>query len=117
YVRTDTNGNYSMNVANGDWNIGINCSGGDDSLSQLGNYACPNNQFVTISGHNATDDFIVKICGGVSITTPSPLPVGEVNTFYNAFIQASDCSGLRNWSQGGRGLAGNASPSARASPD
>ena len=109
YRDTDTNGNYSMNLANGTWNISVNCNGGSDSLSQLGSYSCPSNQFATISGNNATNNFIVQICGGISISTVSPLPVGEVNTFYNQFIQASDCSGTYNWSQTGGALPGNMS--------
>ena len=109
FLDTDTNGHYSLNVANGAWNIGINCTGGSDSLSQLGSYACPENQFATISGNNSTNDFIVQICGGVSISTISPLLLGEVNVFYNQSIQASACSGNYNWSQTGGALPGNLS--------
>jgi hypothetical protein len=109
FVDTDTNGNYSLNVANGTWDISLNCNGGSDSLSQLGNYACPNDQFPTISDNNATNNFIVQICGGIDITTPSPLPVGEVNVFYDQSIQASDCSGNYNWSQPGGTLPNNLS--------
>ena len=78
-----------------------------DGLSQFGNYACPNSQLATIAGNNSTNNFIVQFCGGVTITTPSPLPAGEVNVFYNQFIQASDCSGIYNWSQTGGTLPGN----------
>jgi len=107
YTRTDTNGNYSMNVANGQWNINLNCYDGNDSLSQFGNYACPNSQLATIAGNNSTNNFIVQFCGGVTINTSSPLPVGEVNVFYNQPILASDCSGIYNWSQTGGTLPGN----------
>jgi hypothetical protein len=58
--RTDTNGNYSFNVANGAWNIGVNCGGGSDSLNQLG-YLCVTNQTVTISNNNGTANFIAPI--------------------------------------------------------
>ncbi|HWW01389.1 MAG TPA: putative Ig domain-containing protein [Candidatus Acidoferrum sp.] len=109
FVDTDTNGNYSLNVANGTWGLGVNCTGGSDSLSQLGSYVCPNNQFPVISGNNATNNFIVQLCIGISISTLSPLPVGEVNVFYNQSIQASDCSGNYNWSQIGGTLPGNLS--------
>src|SRR6267378_458333 len=102
-----TNRNYSMNVANGQWNINLNCYGGNDSLSQFGNYACPNSQLATIAGNNSTNNFIVQFCGGVTINTSSPLPVGEVNVFYNQPILASDCSGIYNWSQTGGTLPGN----------
>src|SRR5215471_9418184 len=72
-----------------------------------GNYACPNTQVATIAGNNSTNNFIVQFCGGVTITTSSPLPVGEVNVFYNQSIQASDCNGIYNWSQTGGTLPGN----------
>jgi hypothetical protein len=60
YSRTDTNGNYSFNVANGAWNVGVNCGGGSDSLNQLG-YLCVTNQTVTISNNNGTANFIAPI--------------------------------------------------------
>jgi hypothetical protein len=50
---TDTNGNYTLNVANGVWSVGVNCNGGNDSLDGIlgiGNYQCPNSQNVTNSG-------------------------------------------------------------------
>jgi hypothetical protein len=108
-VDTDTNGNYSLNVANGAWEIGVNCNGGSDSLSQLGSYACPNDQFDSISGRNATNNFVVQLCGGITITTTSPLPVGEMGVNYNQSIFASDCSGNYNWSQTGGALPDNVS--------
>jgi hypothetical protein len=117
YVDTDTNGNYSLNVANGSWDIGVSCNGGSDSLSQLGSYVCPNDQFPTISGNNATNNFIVQLCGGISISPLSPLPVGEVNVFYNQSIQASDCSGIYNWSQIGGTLPGGLGLSSGGSSD
>jgi hypothetical protein len=101
YVDTDTNGNYWLNVPNGNWNIGVNCNGGDDSLDNLlgsGKYACPNSQNVNIAGNNATNNFIVQLCGGISIVTASPLPVGEVNFYYDQFAQASSCSNTFTWS-------------------
>jgi hypothetical protein len=100
-IDTDANGNYWLNVPNGSWNIDINCNGGDHSLDSIlgsGNYACPNNQSATISGNNATNNFIVQLCGGISIVTPSPLPTGEVNADYDQFIQASSCSNSFTWS-------------------
>jgi hypothetical protein len=69
-----------------------------DSILGSGNYACPNNQSATISGNNATNNFIVQLCGGISIVTPSPLPTGEVNADYDQFIQASSCSNSFTWS-------------------
>jgi len=109
YVDTDANGNYSLTAASGSWTVGVECYGGSDSLSRLGSYACPNNANLTIAQNNATTNFVVQICGGIDIITPSPLPVSEVNTFYNQTIQASDCSGIYNWSQTGGTLPGNLS--------
>ena len=107
YVDTDSNGNYSLNVTNGLWNVSLNCNGGSDSLSQLGNYACPNNVYVNIASNNAVTNFVVQSCGGISISPASPLPFGEVGVFYNQSIQASDCSGIYNWSQPAGSLPNN----------
>jgi uncharacterized GH25 family protein len=57
YVDTDANGNYSMNVANGTWTVGISSSGGGSS-SLPANYVCPPNQTLVISNNNGTADFI-----------------------------------------------------------
>ena len=106
---TDANGNYSLIVAAGNWNLGLNCNGGNDSLDNLlgaGAYVCAGGPNVVIAGNNSTNNLVVQLCGGVSITTPSPLPVGEVNTYYDQFIQASSCSGNYNWSQIGGSLPG-----------
>ena len=68
-----TNGNYSLNVANGNWNVGLNCNGGDDSLQNLGNYQCPNNQTITISNNNGLANFTVQtninVGGSLQVTT------------------------------------------------
>jgi hypothetical protein len=69
YVDTDTYGNYSINVANGSWDISINCNGGDDSLDNIlgsGNYQCPGNQTAVINNNNATNNFIVQSCDVLS---------------------------------------------------
>jgi hypothetical protein len=109
YTRTDTNGNYSLNVADGFWSISLDCYGGSNSVSQLGNYSCPDTQYATIAGTNSTNNFIVPFCGGIAITSPSNLRVAEVSVFYSQPIQASDCSGVYNWSQTGGALPGNMS--------
>jgi len=54
-VDTDANGNYTLNVANAVWFVGVNCNGanGNDNLDNIlgaGNYQCPNDQNVTNSG-------------------------------------------------------------------
>ena len=100
YMDTDANGNYSMNVANGSWNISINCNGGDDSLDNIlgsGAYQCPDNQTAVINNNNATNNFTVQPCGGVQILTTN-LPDGQVGSYYDQFLQGSTCSGTLNWS-------------------
>jgi len=112
YVDTDTNGNYSLSVPNGTWMVGLETSGGNDSLDSIlgnGTYQPPSNQNVVINNNKSTNNFNVLPCSGVAISTASPLPVGEVNAFYNQAIQASDCNGTYNWSQTGGTLPGNLS--------
>ncbi|MGD0413197.1 MAG: putative Ig domain-containing protein [Verrucomicrobiota bacterium] len=109
---TDASGHYSLNVDNGAWNISVNCNnGGNNSLDNIlgnGNYACPPTQFATISGNNnATNNFTVQFCGGVSISTS--LPAGEVGVYYDQFLQASSCNSSYTWSLSGQtdGLSWN----------
>ena len=112
YVDTDNNGNYWLNVGNATWMVGLETSGGNDSLNSIlgnGNYQPPSNQNAIINNNNATNNFTVQPCSGVSISTMSPLPTGEVNAFYNQPIQASDCTGNYNWSQISGTLPGNLS--------
>lgn len=62
HTDTDTNGNYSLNVANGAWSVSLNCGGGGDGLDNLlgtGNFQCPNNGSVTINNNPGTASFIV----------------------------------------------------------
>jgi len=99
-VDTDTNGNYAMKVPGGNWNVAVSCCCSNDSLASLlggGNYICPNSQNVQIVYNNPTVNFIVQICTGVSITTPSPLPAGEVGIFYSQTLQASSCNPVFTW--------------------
>jgi hypothetical protein len=96
-VNTDTNGNYSLNVTSSTWNVAVNYNSGTNSLDSLGNYFPPNSQFVSLANNNATANFIVPVCTGVSITTPSPLPPGEVGVFYSQTLQAVSCSPFYTW--------------------
>jgi len=99
YVDTDANGNYSMNVANGTWSISLNCNGGDDSLDNIlgsGTYEWPTNQSATISGNNATNNFIIQPCSGIQIFTTS-LPDTQVGNYYDVTLQGTTCSGTLNW--------------------
>ncbi|MGD0061267.1 MAG: leucine-rich repeat domain-containing protein, partial [Verrucomicrobiia bacterium] len=60
YTDTDTNGYYSLNVVNGDWDVSLNCSGGNDSLNALG-YQCVNDQFINIVNNNGTANFTAAL--------------------------------------------------------
>ena len=96
---TDTNGNYSINVPNGTWNIEVNCSGFGGTLDGIlgsGTYACPSSQMAVINNNNATNNFTVQLCGGISIVTLS-LPPGEVNSYYSQSLQASSCNASFTW--------------------
>jgi len=112
YVNTDTaaDGSYSLNVAAGYWDVSVNCYNGGDSLENLGDYACPNDQYTTITTSGATINFIVQLCGGVSIA-PS-MPPGEVGASYDQFLQASSCNPSFTWSL----LAGMPPPGLTGNP-
>jgi hypothetical protein len=100
-VDTDTSGNYSLNVANGSWNISINCNGGDDSLNNIlgsGAYQCPDIQTAVINNNNATNNFIIQPCSVIIQIFTTSLPAGEVNVYYDQFLQGSSCSGSFDWS-------------------
>ncbi len=85
-AHTDTNGNYSLNVANGYiWSVSLNCNGGSDSLDNIlgnGNYQCPNNQNVSINNNNGTANFTIPPANGGQIfgyvTDNVGDPVGSV---------------------------------------
>jgi hypothetical protein len=97
---TDGNGDYTLNVANGSWTVGLETSGGNDSLDAIlgsGNYQAPDNEIATILNDNATNSFTVQLCSGVAITTTS-LPAGQVNVYYYQFLQASSCNPAFTWS-------------------
>jgi len=101
WANTDGSGNYSINVANGDWSVGVSCQGGDNSLDNIlgsGNYQCPNNRAVTISNSNGTANFNIQPCGGIQVFTASPLPNAVLGNYYSIQFSASSCAGIVNWS-------------------
>ena len=53
-AQTDANGNYSIGLFNGIWQVSVDCGG----LNALG-YGCPNNQSVTVNGAGAVANFVV----------------------------------------------------------
>src|SRR5665213_2990031 len=97
---TDTNGNYSLNVANGSWNVNVyQCCNNDslDSLLGSGNYQLPSSQNVTISNNNGTANFTIAPSQPLLMTTPTPLPDGTVGVFYNQSLNASGGQPPYNW--------------------
>ena len=97
---TDSSGNYSLNVANGMWSVGVSCQGGQDSLDNIfgnGNYQCPTAQGVTISNNNGSANFTIQPCNGIQVLTPTNLPSGQVGVYYSTALSASSCSGNLNW--------------------
>jgi Putative Ig domain len=91
HADTDQNGGYSLSVANGNWNVSLNCGGGGDGLDNIlgsGNYQCPNSQNVTISDRDGSANFSVQTAQSLQITTTS-LPDGTVGTFYTQQLQAT----------------------------
>ncbi len=91
-VDTDSNGNYSLTVANSNaWTVGVEtCSDCDNGLP--GGYLPPDNQTVGITNNNGTVNFIAQPCGGISII-PAFFPAGEVNVYYSQFLLAASCNG------------------------
>jgi len=100
-------------VPNGTWNVGVSCNGGSDSLSQLGNYACPNNPvMVNIANNNVVTNLVIQICGGISISTTSPLPSARSMSL-QSIHPGFGLRGNYNWSQTGGTLPGTESLSWR----
>jgi hypothetical protein len=103
YSRTDTNGNYSFNVANGAWTVGVNCGGGSDSLPELG-YLCVTNQTVTISNNNGTANFIAPI---VSAHITGFVRDTGSNPVVNVGVYARDPTGTYGDANGSTDGSGN----------
>ena len=66
-VDTDSNGNYSMNVANGTWTVNVNSGGGNNSLSST-TYLPPPNQTVVVANSNVTQLNFVAVLASNSIS-------------------------------------------------
>jgi hypothetical protein len=95
---TDTDGNYSIPVANGQWWVALDCSG-------LGSgYLCPNEVDLVIAGASVATNFSVQSCGALQIVTTSPLPAGQVGVPYDINLQASSCYPNFWWSVSGGSL-------------
>src|SRR6185369_4490998 len=91
-ANTDAGGDYSVNVAKGNWNVGVSC--GSDDWSPA--YCCPNDQNVAISNAPGVANFTAA--GGILITTLSPLDDGYVGEDYSFQFDAATCTTNLNWS-------------------
>lgn len=102
YVDTDNNGNYSFNVANGNWSVSVNQNGGNDSLDSIlgaGNYTPPNSQNIGITNNNGTANFSIQPPGGGSLQiNTTSLPNGNVGANYSTQLQASGGALPYSWS-------------------
>lgn len=93
-ANTDTNGNFSLNVPNGNWSVYVSCCCDDQTLDGLlggGNYQCPNNQSITIANNDGVANFTVQPCSAPQISAAS-LPGGTVGVFYSAQLQVFGCN-------------------------
>jgi hypothetical protein len=100
YMDTDGGGHYSLNVANGNWTVGVNQSGNNDSLDNIlgaGNYQYPGSQNVNINNSGGTANFTVQLCNGVQIITTSPLSDGQIGNSYYTNLQATSCNDSFTW--------------------
>ncbi len=87
---TDASGYYSLNVTEGNWTISLDCA----QLSNQG-YLCPN------------DEDVYACCGGQEINfsvCDEPLqilttnvPIGQVGSSYDSFLEAMGCYGPFSW--------------------
>ncbi len=87
---TGTNGNYSMNVANASWSVGVNsCSNCNNSLPGI--YLVPQNQTVVISNDSGAAYFTAQYSSSspLQVTTTSPLSNATQNAFYSTTLTAS----------------------------
>jgi len=89
---TDDTGYYSFNVADGNWDISVDCG----QLSGQG-YPCVSDQEVSVCCGNSVEADFVACNQPLQITTTS-LPAGAVSVYYDHFLQASSCSASFTWS-------------------
>jgi hypothetical protein len=94
---TDTNGNYSLNVVNGSWNVSVSCDGGNNTLSSVlngGSFQCPCSVNVVVANNTPSANFMV-VGGGSGqisgyVTNASGAAISGVT------VSATDCSGDYN---------------------
>jgi hypothetical protein len=89
-VLTGNDGSYALDVPNGTWNVGLECS---DPINGTGlgdyGYQCVGEQAANVSNSTPTVNFIVQFCSLQIVTTT--LPNAIVGSYYLAQIQATTC--------------------------
>jgi hypothetical protein len=98
---TDGSGNYSLNVAAGNWTVNLccGCTGGCDNCLSTA-YQCPGPQNLSNLGgsSNGVANFTAILCPALSIATPSTLPGAGLNVPYSFQFTNSGCSSPFTWS-------------------
>jgi len=84
---TDADGNYTLGVVNGNWNVWICCGCGNWPAG----YCCPDSQTLNIANGDGIADFTLVQTGQIVITTSSPLPPGSVGNPYSLQFEAASC--------------------------
>jgi hypothetical protein len=88
---TDSGGNFALQVANGQWNVGVDCSG-------LGSgYQCPGEVTIDIAGAGMVTNLTIQTCGPLQILTTS-LPPAQFGVPYDLYLQAASCYPDFTWS-------------------
>lgn len=107
-TQTDTNGSYSFNVANGDWDVSVNCTG-SDSLAALG-FQCTPDVPVDIEGSSGFANFQAQLGFSFSAYPTNGAAPLTVN-FTGPNADENDISIVDwQWSFGDGGSSTNADP-------
>ena len=88
YADTGSTGYYVLKVANGTWNVGLNCCNGCGGDSLPSNYQCPNSQNIIIDNNSTNVSFTVypssnpnQIYGYVTDGNGNPISNMEVDVY------------------------------------
>jgi hypothetical protein len=92
----DDEGNYSLALPNGTWNVMVNCSGDDHGLYSHGNYSCPPPQAVVIANNNGVANFDIYPAQALAVITTT-LPDGTNGASYGVQLQAVGGQQPYNW--------------------
>jgi Calx-beta domain/Putative Ig domain len=85
-------GGYALALTAGDWNFGP-----DNDNPALAGYQVQGTELTFTNGQVQEVDFIAQSCSSVQITNTS-LPVGQVGSPYDDFLDAASCSSNLIWS-------------------